>query len=187
MQWSISRRLVQPPVLLPQLQVILPTPQGLLSDVFGLVPRQLWQWEMGGCSLLSCSRHLSCRMVALCHKGDNSQCIHNSTFSSLILHTASFRGGPLGCWPQGNPCARRPRVLSLPLLTRHWAQPLGDNDTISATWLPRTNPMLLLFFQAVEENNPAAQRLPLLSVKLCRALHETLLLFLLSIPKCLLT
>lgn len=57
LQWSTSRRPVQPPILLPQLQVILPA-QGVLSDVFGLVPDQLWQWEVEGCSFLSCSRAL---------------------------------------------------------------------------------------------------------------------------------
>lgn len=95
-----------------------------------------------------------------------------ATASSSILEgwTASFRGGPLWSWPQGSPHARRPKVLSLPLVTVRWAQLIDDRDSLSATWLPRTNSVLLPFFQAVEENNPAAQRLLLLPVKLCRQL-----------------
>ncbi len=46
--------------------------------------------------------------------------------------------------------------LSLPLVAMHWAQLLGIPDASSATRLPRTILVLLLFSQAVAENNPAA-------------------------------
>lgn len=45
---------------------------------------------------------------------------------------------------------------SLPLLStflqilKHWAQLLGDNDAFSVTLLPRTNSVLLPFFQTIE-------------------------------------
>lgn len=68
---------------------------------------------------------------------------------SSILHPASFIGRLLGAGPKALPVPKRPRVLSLPLVTMPWAQLLGVPHTFSATRLPRTNLMLLLLSQAV--------------------------------------
>lgn len=89
------------------------------------------------------------------------------TTCSIILHPASFIGRLSGAGPKALPLPKRPRVLSLSLVTMHWAQLLDVPWTFSASQLTRTNLVLLLLSQAMAESNPTAQRPPLSSVSLC--------------------
>ena len=67
-----------------------------------------------------------------------------------------------GLWGAGPQAAPVPRGLSLPLVAMHRAQLLGVPDVSSATRLPGTNLVLLLFSQAMAETTPISR--PLSSV-----------------------
>lgn len=112
-----------------------------------------WPWASSGSStqedgpFYPAPGHCECYIAGWWH---SELGVMGPPLCSMIVHPASFIGRP-----------KRPRVLSLPLVTMHWAQLLGIPHTSFATWLPRTSLVLLLLSQTITEPIPAAQRTPL--------------------------
>ena len=172
MQWRTSSSLVQPLVFLPQLPPSHSTGSSRTSSSMssGCPQASSGSGTREDAPFYPAPGHCDCCVAGCwhCDTGVMGPPTGSPAHCPSTQHPSEE--GLWGAGPEAVPVSRRPRGLSLPLLAMHWAQLLGVPEASSATRLPRTHLVLLLFSPAMAETNPAAQRPPLSPVpSLCHS------------------